>query len=249
MPESEPESVSESFAGSAAYTDWKNWNQGFGTIAKGDLDYFSRELRRITQRGPLQDVLEVGFGNGGFLGYCRTQGWQVIGTELSAAQVASGRMAGFEVYLSEETDAFAMRSFDLIAAFDVLEHIAPDDGIKFLTELANRLRPEGHLYLRYPNADTWLGNPHQYGDPTHVNAIGYHKMEFLAQGAGLRIVEYRAPIRRGFSTSVIHGIHALTAGPIIKAIAGVQKALYFPGLPYVLSAPSVVCVLARGERD
>ncbi|CAN5209962.1 hypothetical protein BH11ACT4_BH11ACT4_01810 [soil metagenome] len=239
------EGGSESFAGSDAYTDWKSWNEGFGAIAKGDLDYFTRELRGIARHRPPQDVLEIGFGNGAFLAYCRSQGWPVIGTELSAAQVRSGREADFDVYLSDETSAFGDRSFDLIAAFDVLEHIPPADSVNFLADLAGRLRPGGHLFLRYPNADTWLGNPHQNGDPTHVNAIGYHKMSFLAHGAGLRIVEYRAPVRRGFSTSMIHGIHSMTAGPLISVLAGIQKGLYFPGLPYVLSSPNVVCVLTR----
>ncbi|MCU1441431.1 MAG: hypothetical protein JWP85_2428 [Rhodoglobus sp.] len=228
----------------ASYSEWKGWTQPgvFGRPEPGDTAYYTRELRDVPR--PIGDVLEVGFGSGTFLAYCRAQGWRVTGTELSPEQVALARAAGFDARLADLIDELPDESFDLIAAFDVFEHIPERDSVTFLTVLASKLRPTGMILLRYPNADTWLSNPFQHGDPTHVAAIGYHKMQYFAANAGLEIRAYRAPTRRGFRTSLIHGLHLVTAGVLVKIIAGLQKVLYFPGVPLVLSTSNALCVLS-----
>ncbi|MDZ4046021.1 MAG: class I SAM-dependent methyltransferase [Rhodoglobus sp.] len=236
----------------AEYSQWKGWGSQhtFGQYTPGDADYYRRELRTATAIGrPVRDVLEVGFGDGAFLGYGRDQGWTMIGTELSTIQVEAGRRAGFDVHDSGHVEAIDDTSVDLIVLFDVLEHIEQDDIVGFLSGLRSTLRPDGRMLLRYPNADTWLGNALQYGDPTHVTEIGYYKMTYFAEAAGLEILEYRAPVRRGFRSSVVHGLHRLTAGPVIAASAAVKKALYYPGTPLVLSSVNAVCTVGvRHER-
>ncbi|MGX5679855.1 class I SAM-dependent methyltransferase [Schumannella luteola] len=230
----------------AEYSQWKGWGSAhrFGQFTPGDADYFRRELRTATAIGrPVRDVLEVGFGDGAFLGFAASAGWTVTGTELSEVQVEAGRAAGFDVHPSRAVDSFAEASFDLIVLFDVLEHIEQDEIVDFLAGLRSRLRPDGRMLLRYPNADTWLGNALQHGDPTHVTEIGYYKMTYFAEAAGLEVVQYRAPVRRGFRSSLVHGLHRLTAGPIIATSAAITKALYYPGTPIVLSSVNAVCTL------
>ena len=228
------------------YSAWKGWNEnsGFGSCPPGEVDYFTRELKEaVASSVPVRDVLEVGFGNGEFLGYCASRGWNVQGTELSDLQVQIGTDAGFSVHGVDYVAEIPDHSLDLIAAFDVLEHIPQEMAIDFLSELSAKLRPTGAMVLRYPNADSPLSNPLQNGDPTHVMQIGYYKMTYLASQSGLEIVAYRGPVRRGFKSSAIHGLHRLTAGPIITVSAALKKALYFPGMPIVLSSHDAVCVL------
>ncbi len=235
---------------SAAYLAWKGWGdqQPFGTLTAGEADYFRRELREATSAGhPVSDVLEVGFGNGTFLAYCRERGWNVAGTELGPESIAAGEQAGFAVHPAEWVDAVPDDSFDLIAAFDVLEHIPQDDIVGFLSTLASKLRPSGTLILRFPNADSWLGNPMQYGDPTHVTRIGYLKMQYFALRAGFEIAAFRATKRHGFRTSFVHGIHSMIVGPVIALGAAIARAIYFPALPVVLSTSNVICVLRRAR--
>lgn len=231
----------------AQYSQWKGWGgeHRFGSFTPGDADYFARELRTASAGHAITDVLEVGFGDGVFIGYAASRGWKVTGTELSDFQVSLGREAGYDVHSPDYVNELADASLDLIVAFDVLEHIPQDDVVSFLTTLASKLRPDGRMLLRYPNADSSLGNPLQYGDPTHVTEIGYFKMTYFAESSGLRILGYRAPVRRGFRSSVIHGLHRITAGPIIAVSAAFKKALYFPGMPIVLSSYNAVCTLGR----
>jgi SAM-dependent methyltransferase len=230
------------------YSKWKGWGAvgQFGHLSPGESQYFGKELRDVRRHGrPIHDVLEVGFGNGAFLSYCRERGWNVSGTELGPDMVSAGREAGFNVFPADELARVPEKSVDLVAAFDVLEHIPSDEIVSFLIELSTKLRDGGMMLFRFPNADSWLGNAMQNGDPTHVSAIGYLKMAYFALQANLDIVKFRGATRHGFATSFVNGVYSLVAGPIIAVIALLKRMLYFPGIPVVLSTSNVICVVRR----
>ncbi len=226
------------------YLDWKRWTkEGFGQLRKGDAAYFRSECAGLIRRTTVRKVLEIGFGEGSFLGFCKAQGWAVTGVELNQQLVSIAREAGFEAISSDDLARMPGGSFDLIAAFDVAEHIPPDQILPFLAQLKALLSPDGRILLRFPNADSWLGNVNQHGDVTHVMQIGYLKLVYLAQQSGMVIEEFRAERRRGFASGVAHGMHMLVSEPLRRAIGFVLKAIYFPRTPVVLSAANVVAVL------
>ncbi|MHC5795224.1 class I SAM-dependent methyltransferase [Lacisediminihabitans sp. FW035] len=241
----------EAGSGSSDYVEWKGWvdQTPFGHLSAGEAAYFSSELKGVhVKPDGIRDVLEIGYGNGSFLAYCRSMGWNITGTELDAGLVKAATDSGYEVFAADQMAQLAGRSFDLIAVFDVLEHIPQEAIPAFLIELTRALREGGRILFRFPNADSWLGNPLQNGDPTHVTAIGYLKMTFFALQSGLEVVSFRGARRHSFATSFANGIYALVAGPIIGVSAGIKRALYFPGLPVVLSTSNVVCVVRRAGK-
>ena len=228
-----------------SYSSWKGWAQeDFGVEGRGDRPYYQRELREL-MGADTRKVLEVGFGNGSVLAFGRARGWVMTATELQPELVATAIRLGYDAHDSTAVDDLPDESYDGIVALDVFEHIPPEASIDFLTVLGRKLRVGGHIVLRFPNADSWLGNPFQNGDPTHVNAIGMVKMTYYARSAGLSVNSFRAAARRGFSTSAVHGLHALTAGNYLKLSAAISRALHFPALPIVLSTSDVVCALTR----
>ncbi len=229
------------------YATWKGWApEAFGVEGRGDRSYYQRELRELM--GPeTRKVLEVGFGNGAVLAFGRARGWTMTGTELQPELVAMAVSRGFDAHDPGAADQLPDAGFDGIVALDVFEHIPPEQSIDFLTVLGRKLRVGGHIVLRFPNADSWLGNPFQNGDPTHVNAIGMVKMTYYARSAGLSMDSFRAATRRGFATSPVHGLHSATAGNYLKLSAAVSRALHFPTLPIVLSTSNVVCALTRNS--
>ncbi|WP_349899496.1 class I SAM-dependent methyltransferase [Parafrigoribacterium soli] len=238
----------ESAPQDTSYVEWKGWvtEVPFGDLPRGEKAYFNRELRDVTRRArPIRSVLEVGFGNGAFLEYCRGRGWQVAGTELELELIDAARIRGFTAYSPADVDKIPDDSLDLIAAFDVLEHIPQEHVVALLQTLSTKLRSDGCMIFRFPNVDSWLGNPLQFGDPTHVTAIGYLKMTNFALRSGLRIVTFRAATRHGFATSIPHGIYGVVVAPIVDTIAYLKRLLYFPGIPVVLSTSNVVCVVQR----
>ena len=235
--------------GLGEYVLWKGWvsDKPFATLQRGDSAYYARELREALRLGAVERVLEVGFGNGEFLGFCRERGWQVSGTELQPELCTLAREAGFDAHEANRLDDLPRAEFDLVVALDVFEHIDPERSIAFLGSLATRLaRRRAHPHA-VPQRRLMVGNTFQNGDPTHVNAIGYLKLSYYAQAAGLDISVFRGATRRGFRTSVVHGIHAATAGVWISIAAKIRRAMYFPALPLVLSTSDVVCVLTKPD--
>jgi 2-polyprenyl-3-methyl-5-hydroxy-6-metoxy-1,4-benzoquinol methylase len=243
--------VKENKSDTAAYSEWKGWGTQveFGRLTSGDAQYYTKELREVLRsNSPIRDVLEVGFGNGLFLAFGRSLGWTVTGTELSPELVEEAKSAGYSAHDAGFLSKLPDNSFDLICAFDVFEHVPESESVEFLQAIAAKLRPGGFIVLRFPNADSPLGNPFQYGDPTHVNAIGSLKLAYYAARAHLIVTAFRASSRRSFRTSFVHGVNATVVGPLLDFGAFLRRLVYFPGLRVVLSASNVVCVLRPGDR-
>ncbi len=235
-----------------SYIDWKGWSRdSFGQLSSRDRATFDREMRALLGARAQQAlrVLELGFGLGSFLTYARQRGWDVAGTEVADELVAAGRQAGFDAIHADNLATLPPASFDMIAGFDVIEHIPPNEVIPLFALLRRLLRPGGVIFLRYPNADSWLGNQNFYGDPTHVNAMGHFKLDYFCQRSGLAIVALRPEARLGFDGGVAKGVHALIAGPLIRLIAGIAKFLYFPRSRIVLGSANVVAHLRAALRD
>lgn len=100
-------------------------------------------------------LLEIGCGRGTFLERAVEAGWDARGVEVSpGAGAHAARRAGVPVHNgSLESAGFADDAFDVVAGWDVIEHV-PDPGI-FLREIRRILKPAGGLLLSCPNVETW----------------------------------------------------------------------------------------------
>jgi SAM-dependent methyltransferase len=95
-------------------------------------------------------LLDVGSGTGEVMLAAKRRGWIVQGVEpeRTAAQMAQAR--GLEVRTSRlEQSGLAEKSFDVVSAFHVLEHIP--DSRAFLRTLARWARPGGFVVVEVPN--------------------------------------------------------------------------------------------------
>jgi len=101
-------------------------------------------------------LLEIGCARGVFLDLARRAGYETAGIEMNAAAAAYAREKfGLAVASGAFEEAGGeLGSFDIIAAFDVLEH-APDPAL-FLERLAAHLRPGGLAVIGTPDASSFL---------------------------------------------------------------------------------------------
>ena len=77
------------------YEDWKNWKDGdFGKTTPEDDAYFSKIKKTFNLNNNLR-VLEIGFGNGSFLNYCKNNNWDVYGVEIIPVLVDRAVKTGF----------------------------------------------------------------------------------------------------------------------------------------------------------
>jgi SAM-dependent methyltransferase len=95
-------------------------------------------------------ILDVGSGTGEVLMVGRERGWSVQGVEpeRTGARMAVERGLPVEVAMLEESGV-PERSWDVVSAFHVLEHVP--DPRRFLRMLGRWARPGGHVVVEVPN--------------------------------------------------------------------------------------------------
>jgi len=229
------------------YLAWKDWEaQGFGRFENDDARYFAAET--AIEKGAAVRVLELGFGNGAFLGWLKSMGAEVFGVEANPRLVecARGMLGADRAFTELNADELQRRagSFTHVVAFDVLEHVPQDAMAALLAQLGALLTPDGRIIARFPNGDSPFGRIHQHGDPTHVTTIGRSKLEFFAGRAGLRVLEMRNPAipTRGAGLPLRLRLFILRAlRSVFERVIGV---LYYGG-QRVAMHPNYVAVLAK----
>jgi len=229
------------------YSSWKGWEEAdFGELDRGEESYFRRELMKVERAaGRIGSVLEVGFGNGAFLEFCRRRSINVVGAEINSSRLAAAEQQGHRVIHSDRLGNLPDGHFDCIAAFDVLEHLDPPSAVALLSLSGRKLRKGGAILLRYPNGDSWIGNVNQHGDPTHVTAIAYPLLCLYARQAGLAVRYYGPEAPRGFASGLLKGLHEYCSLPFRWLLAMLLRALFFPATPVVLTTKNIVAVLQR----
>lgn len=119
------------------------WFKGRRTIF---FDLIARELPASETR---REILEVGCGAGGMLTPLSRYG-RVTGIDISHEYMRYCRERGHQrvVTGSGYELPFADDSFDLVALFDVIEHIPDDERV--LSEVRRVLKPGGKVFLSVP---------------------------------------------------------------------------------------------------
>ncbi len=228
------------------YIGWKDWQgDAFGVADLPSLLYFNAELKKLNIPEAAA-VLEIGFGNGQFLAFGKNRGWSMMGTEANRTLVMSARHNGFDVYEAGEITSVPDGAFDLVAAFDVLEHVPTDEQVDFLKTLIGKLKSGGILLLRFPNADSSMGLPNQNGDPTHCSVIGVGKLKLYASLADAEVLYVKRESRplslRRPKSSIINLIFFV----IFVPTEWLLKKVLFPSKPeIVLFSENIVTALQK----
>ena len=147
-------------------------------------EILAAEIARLPLPGP-SDILEAGCGPGGNLGMLSRFGAvQAIEPDEASRSYAAAQ-SGLTVragFLPDDLPAFE-RPFDLVAAFDVIEHVNDDAGA--VRALADLTAPGGFVIATVP-AGPWMWSAH---DAAHHHKRRYRLPVFRAlfEDAGLRL--------------------------------------------------------------
>jgi len=226
------------------YLKWKKWEElEFGKLSKSEAAYFAAEISRTKSPIPLNArVLEIGFGNGSFLEFAKRNGWDVCGTEINEALVEIAEKRGFNVEHSQDLSAFSDNGFDLIVAFDVLEHIPQDLLPDFILEIKRILKGNGFFIARFPNGDSPFGLRFQNGDITHITSIGSGKIRYFAARANMEVIFAGGEAQPLIGSSALHCVHRIVTLPIKKAIDLFVNAVFFPRNPIAFCSSNLTLV-------
>jgi len=183
-----------------SYSEWKSWTEGdFGKPTQGEIAFYQQELGTLLDEkgASRKNVLEIGFGNGPFLGWALSKNYQVYGSEVQDTLKTKAQEAG--VGIVDGPSDLAPGSLDAVAAFDVFEHIEYQSLLALCRDIFVDLRPGGILVARFPNGDSPFGMIYQNGDPTHLTALGQGRVSGLMKLSGFSKYELRAPSEIPFS--------------------------------------------------
>jgi 2-polyprenyl-3-methyl-5-hydroxy-6-metoxy-1,4-benzoquinol methylase len=140
-------------------------------------------------------LLEIGCGSGDFLIEAQSRGFEVEGLEYSehAATAANTRLGCQAVRVgSPEEECLAANQYDVITAFDVIEHLR--DPKKSLSSLSAALKPRGLLVIATPSLDSWsrrlLGRLWMEYKTEHLTYFSRSSLKRLFQVTGFETVEF-----------------------------------------------------------
>lgn len=121
-------------------------------------------------------VLDIGCGHGALLYFLQQAGYShTRGVDASVEQVEMSHRLGISGVELGEAQTFirgcASDSADVVALFDILEHLTRQQAFDLLLEVHRVLSPRGMCIGHVPNAAGIFGTTIRYGDLTHEQAF------------------------------------------------------------------------------
>ncbi|MEQ9448911.1 MAG: class I SAM-dependent methyltransferase, partial [Rhodospirillaceae bacterium] len=168
-----------------------------------------RIVERVAQdREPPGVWLDVGFGNGSLLFVAEEWGYDAVGIDLRAENVAGLQALGLEAHRCELAELDHDERYSVMSMADVLEHMPYP---KAALEAARRLlNPGGLLLISLPNAGTmpWHmltkagANPYM-GEIEHYHNFSRKRLTALLSETGFDPVKYAVSERYRLGMEVI----------------------------------------------
>lgn len=235
------------------YIDWKGWNVcNFAKYSNEERIQFSAEVRRA---GIALDqetrVLEIGFGNGSFAGWVKHFTHHYAGIESNKELVERANSFGIEAYPSiAELDATAgERTFDLIVAFDVVEHMALHDIVATLQVWGRHLSPSGRILIRIPSGDSPFSGRVMYGDITHKTLLATTALQQIAPPAGLSLVATYPPAFPVFGLGLRKAVERAIVSAFRKVATQLINATFHGNRHGVVTSNLIAIFKAQDAND
>lgn len=178
------------------YIHWKGWDSSrFGVYSKEEEINFGAEIGRagVVLKESAR-VLEVGFGNGAFAGWIKQFTGNYVGIESNPVLVSRANDMGIAAYLSGvDLSSISNGGFDLIVAFDVMEHMPKEEVISTLRTWRDNLSEDGRIIIRVPSGDSPFSGRIMYGDITHKTLLATTALQQIAALTNLNLVATLPP--------------------------------------------------------
>lgn len=214
-PSSEDTLVADEHLLDNFYVHFEKWFRGTEEeIAKRQsvyLPYFT-ESKIDSKKYP---VVDIGCGNGEFVGVLKENGIRAIGLDLNKAMIDNVVSKGLEgvqgdalSYLREQKS----NSLMAVTGFHIVEHIPFLDLVRIFNECYRVLVPGGFVIFETPNPEnTIVGSCNFYNDPSHLHPLPPAFLELVMK-------------TRGFQKNEIKRLHPIKANikhddPLVKEMA------------------------------
>ncbi|CAI8255861.1 MAG: Ubiquinone biosynthesis O-methyltransferase [Bacteroidetes bacterium MED-G17] len=171
-----------------------------------DLESISSSLNRSGK------YFDAGCGTGSLLSVLSDLGFKNLsGMDISKEQVDVAK--SFNIAYVEEGDVLSFlqsteQTFDGIFSMDFVEHLTKDELINYLLTVKNKLKDNGFLICRTPNADAPVSSIYAFGDASHETILNKKSAEQLFTSCGFdKVIVWPSSVRtNGFLKEIIRSI-------------------------------------------
>jgi 2-polyprenyl-3-methyl-5-hydroxy-6-metoxy-1,4-benzoquinol methylase len=122
---------------------------------------------KFLRKGSSLKMLDIGCGEGYYVRDAMEEGINAYGIDISthALEKALSEVKDRITFGSITEIPFGNEEFDVMTAFDVIEHIQPKDTSNMIEEIRRVLKPNGIIIITTPNSNfgSWVF------DLTHIN--------------------------------------------------------------------------------
>ncbi len=179
---------------------------------------FKRLLYNLAKRSLTGgQLLEIGCGYGYLLDEARLFFDRRVGTEFSPQGAEIARTTGADVFVGGVEQIPPEAKFDCVVATQVIEHVY--QPLPFVTQIAERTTPGGHIVLATPNIGGVLSKfmgrrwP-SFKAPEHVVYFDFQTLSALMRRAGLDDVR-RFPYPHAFPLGLLAAKFGLALPPLL----------------------------------
>lgn len=147
-----------------------------------------QSIRHLPPANDRARLLDVGCGNGDFIEFAASLGWNAQGLDPDPEAVIAARKAGLTVAEGGfPNTGVADEQFDVVTLNHVIEHV--HDPIAALSEVHRILRPGGKVWIATPNLDSAgsrLFSCHWRGlePPRHLTIFNASSLKLACESAG-----------------------------------------------------------------
>uniref|UniRef100_A0A832CYK3 Class I SAM-dependent methyltransferase n=1 Tax=Ignavibacterium album TaxID=591197 RepID=A0A832CYK3_9BACT len=146
-------------------------------------------------------ILELGCGPGYLLDYLKLKGFtNSFGIDISSEQIEIAKSKGHNAKLADVFDFLrnSTEKYDLIFAFDLIEHFSKDELLELTSLIYNHLNKDGLFIIRTPNGQGLFSGQVIYGDLTHQTIFTPNSLTQLFSNVGFNHLDFieNAPVRK-----------------------------------------------------
>lgn len=183
-PAYDEEEIKELYSRESYYSNKNNVGKesGYGTdfheynlkAMRNKKSHFYKRLKIIQKFKKFGSLLEIGCAHGYFLSFLKSSGYYVEGCELNPDACENAYDRSITIYNKPVEKIQFTKNYDVICAFDVIEHIA--DISNFIDSTKHLLTTSGIMFFSTPNFEEyylfqllkkkWIG---LYSSLDHVN--------------------------------------------------------------------------------
>lgn len=194
------------------YREWLCDRYIFNEERKAIVQLYLKMI--MSRKEKIERILDIGCGYGYFLKACLEKGIpDVYGVDISNSAIEKSQTLEkakvSQLDFSKEKSSFHSDFFDVVTAFDVIEHV--EDEEFFVKEVYRILKKGGLLFLITPNGDSlprdiYMKLIYRRDDPTHINVQGWRHWENSLGKAGFNGMEIKGSLIHGFPpTTTLRG--------------------------------------------